>query len=95
VFIKQILSLSTLEWLDLDHHPRIGAAVYGGVLVEPFMPPDGAKRNGRLRRTARTPASGRPLEVTNGSFTDAKRKHARAERWSAMEKHDGRVWVGI
>ena len=39
-------------------------------------------------------ARGRLLEIANGCFVEAKHENPLAERRAALEKLDGRVWVG-
>lgn len=38
---------------------------------------------------------GRVPVATNGCFKDAEPERRRSERWAALEKPDGRVWVGF
>ncbi len=37
--------------------------------------------------------AGRLPEITNGRFVDVKQEEAGAERWAALEKPDGPLWV--
>jgi hypothetical protein len=50
--MRRILSPPALEWLDLDHHRRVGAQLTAACRLKPFMLADSAKRNGRWRRAA-------------------------------------------
>jgi hypothetical protein len=44
--------------------------------------------------SGRTTGSGRVLVATNGCFGDVEPEGSRLERRAALEKPDGRVWVG-